>query len=84
MVSNETRYEKLVNKLYMELNLPPSVVVPMLAKVEALATERTKALAKIREQAHRDYCRADHTFNKYWQEAWVAARDEVLEKHDNS
>ena len=79
-MTHETLYGRLVDKLYMELDLPPRVVIPMLAKVEALATERTKALAKIREQAHRDYCRADHTFNKYWREAWVAARDEVLEE----
>jgi hypothetical protein len=81
---HETRYDRLVNKLYGELALSPKEAGRILDKVEALATERTKALAKIREQAHRDYCRADHTFNKHWQEAWVAARDEVMEKHDNS
>jgi len=83
MVSNDTRRIVLRTELYGELALPPKEAVRILDKVEALATKRTQALAKIREQAHRDYCRADHTFNKYWQEAWVAARDEVMEKHDS-
>jgi hypothetical protein len=83
-MAHETLYEKLVDKLYMEWELPPNVVTPMLAKVEALATERTKALAKIRDQAYSDYCRASHTFDKYWREVWTAARDEVLEQHDNN
>ena len=79
-MTHETRYDRLVNKLYGELSLSPKEAGRILDKVEARATERTKALAKIREQAHKDYCRADHTFNKHWQDAWTSARDEVLEE----
>ena len=78
-MTHETRYDKLVNKLYGEMALSPKEAGRILDKVEDLATERTKALAKIRAQAYSDYCRADYTFTKYWQEAWDVARAEVLE-----
>lgn len=81
-MTHETRYDKLVNKLYGEMALSCADATRILEKVEALATERTRALAKIVEQAHMDYCRADHTFNKYYRAAWTAARDEVLEEQN--
>lgn len=73
-----THHDRLINELYGELALSPKEAGGVLDKIEALATKRTGALAKIRDQTHRDYCRAQHTFDKYWREAWTAARDEVL------
>jgi hypothetical protein len=47
-------------------------------RVADTAQKRTRALAKIRDKAFRDYCRAEDTFNKHWLETWNAVRDEVL------
>ncbi len=78
--SRTPTYSKLLDDLYERVG--PERYEAVRVQVAELAKARTGAVANIRDRALRDYCRAAHTFDKYWSEAWVTACNEVLENKD--
>ena len=74
--SKTVTYSKLLDELHTKVG--PERYDAVRIQVADLAQKRTRALAKIRDKAFNDYCRAEHTYTTHWQEAWNAARDEIL------